>query len=97
MFYVMEKVEGRIFWELSLPELNPKERSAIYDSQLKALTDLQAIDFEKAGLQGFGKTDDYMARQIHRWTKIYIASETSKIDAMENLNVNPDAPEPSRN
>ena len=86
MFYVMEKVEGRIFWELSLPELNPTERSEIYDSQLKTLTDLQAIDFEKAGLQGFGKTNDYMARQIHRWTKIYIASETSQIDAMDKLN-----------
>ena len=86
MFYVMEKVEGRIFWELSLPELKPKERSEIYDSQLKTLTDLQAIDFDRAGLRGFGKTDDYMARQIHRWTKIYNASETSKIDAMDKLN-----------
>ena len=86
MFYVMEKVEGRIFWEMSLPGMEPKERNAIFEAQLKTLTDLQKIDYSQAGLDGFGKTGDYMARQIHRWTKIYVASETTKINEMDNLN-----------
>ncbi len=86
MFYVMEMVEGRILWDLSLPEHSPVERSAIYDAILKSLVELQRIDYAAIGLEGFGKTTDYMARQIHRWSKIYVASETSKIPLMDRLN-----------
>ena len=86
MFYVMEMVEGRILWDLSLPEQSPAERSAIYDAILKSLVELQRIDYAAIGLEGFGKTTDYMARQIHRWSKIYVASETSKIPLMDRLN-----------
>ena len=30
-FYVMDFVEGRIFWEQSLPGIEPAERTALYD------------------------------------------------------------------
>ncbi|MGE0486416.1 MAG: phosphotransferase family protein [Gammaproteobacteria bacterium] len=86
MFYVMEMVEGRIFWDLALPGLTPAERSAIYDAMVSTLAHLQGLDYAKIGLDGFGKTTDYMARQIHRWTKIYEASETSVIPRMNELN-----------
>jgi aminoglycoside phosphotransferase (APT) family kinase protein len=86
MFYVMEMVDGRIFWDLALPEQSPTERAAIYDAMITTLAGLQSIDYRQAGLEGFGKTTDYMARQIHRWSKIYVASETSKIPRMDELN-----------
>ena len=70
MFYVMEMVDGRIFWDLALPEQSPTERAAIYDAMITTLAGLQSIDYRQAGLEGFGKTTDYMARQIHRWSKI---------------------------
>ncbi|MCB1747728.1 MAG: phosphotransferase family protein [Gammaproteobacteria bacterium] len=86
MFYVMEMVEGRIFWDLALPGLEPTERSAIYDAMVSTLAELQGLDYQAIGLDGFGKTTDYMARQIHRWTKIYEASETNPIPRMNELN-----------
>ncbi len=84
-FYIMDFIEGEIFWNISLPELEPKMRAKIFDSKISTLAKLQNIDFKKAGLETFGKTSDYMARQIHRWSKIYKASETSKIPSMNKL------------
>jgi len=86
MFYVMEMVEGRIYWDLALPDQTPAERGAIYDAMVTTLAQLQGLDYAAVGLEGFGKTSDYMARQIHRWTKIYVASETNKIGRMDELN-----------
>src|SRR6266550_3689252 len=35
--------------------------------------------------EGFGKPGNYIERQILRWTKQYQASETERIEAMDNL------------
>ena len=86
MFYVMEMVEGRILWDMALPGMTPAERHGIYDAVVATLAHLQRIDYRAADLEGFGKTTDYMARQIHRWSKIYVASETNKIPLMDRLN-----------
>ena len=86
IFYVMEMVEGRILWDLSLPDQTPAERAAIYDATVQTLAHLQSLDYKKVGLAGFGKPNDYMARQIHRWSTIYVASETTKIPLMDELN-----------
>lgn len=86
MFYVMEMVEGRVFWEMALPGLTPDERAKIYDSKITTLAALQKIDYRAVGLADFGKPTDYFARQINRWTKNYIASETVKIERMDRLN-----------
>ncbi len=85
MFYVMDMVEGRIFWDGTLPGLAPEERRAIYEAKVKTFADLHNVDWRAAGLTGFGKETDYIARQIHRWTKQYLASKTQKIDAMDQL------------
>ena len=67
MFYVMEFVEGRIFWELDLPGVDPRERRAIYDNANQTIADLHNFDHEKIGLGDFGKPGNYFARQISRW------------------------------
>ena len=85
MFYVMEMVDGNIYWDLTLPDQTPTERRAIYDAKVSTLAHLQRLDYAEIGLEGFGKTTDYMARQIHRWTKIYQASETTNIPVMNKL------------
>ena len=85
MFYIMEFVEGRIFWELDLPDSNPEERAAIYDHANQTIADLHNFNHEKIGLANFGKPGNYFARQISRWTKQYRASETAGIAAMNEL------------
>ena len=83
MFYVMDMVEGRILWDGTLPDYEPAERRAIYEAKVKTFADLHNVDWRAAGLEGFGKEGDYVARQIHRWTKQYKASETQHIPEME--------------
>lgn len=85
MFYVMECVEGRIFWEPDLPACDPDERAAIYDSANSALARLHNFDYESLGLGDFGKPGNYFERQISRWTGQYRASETVTLPAMDQL------------
>ncbi|HEX3808452.1 MAG TPA: phosphotransferase family protein [Rhizomicrobium sp.] len=84
-FYVMDCVEGRIIWEPTLPGMTPKERAAIYDAENETLARLHMLDYEKLGLSDFGKPGNYIARQISRWTKQYVASETESISEMNKL------------
>ncbi|MGQ2991661.1 MAG: phosphotransferase family protein [Brevundimonas sp.] len=85
MFYVMEKVEGRVLWDLKLPGLEPAERRAIYEAQTDTLAQLHAYDPESIGLRDYGRPGNYFARQVGRWTKQYHASETHKIPDMDRL------------
>ncbi len=85
MFYVMECVEGRIFWELDLPDSDPEERAAIYDSANATIARLHGFDYRALGLDDFGKPGNYFERQISRWSGQYRASETGKIPAMDQL------------
>ncbi|MEE1656064.1 phosphotransferase family protein [Microvirga sp. CF3062] len=85
MFYVMDYVEGRIFWDGRLPDLPIAERSAIYDSMNAALAALHRVDPAAVGLADYGKPGSYFERQIARWTGQYRASETHPIPAMDDL------------
>jgi len=84
-FFLMQHVEGKIFWDLLLPELNTEERKKIYLSMNETIAKLHEVDFKKIGLADYGKYENYMARQIHRWTKQYKDSETQNIPEIENL------------
>ena len=84
-FYIMEYVEGRIFWELDLPGLAPDERAAIYRSANETIARLHNFDYAAMGLDDFGKPGNYFARQISRWSGQYRASETRTIEAMDRL------------
>jgi aminoglycoside phosphotransferase (APT) family kinase protein len=85
MFYVMEMVTGRIFWDGALPTLEPKQRREIYDAEIATLAKLHSYDPVAIGLETYGKPGNYFARQIERWSKQYRASETEKIETMESL------------
>ena len=85
MFYIMEFVDGRIFWELDLPDSDPDERAAIYEHANQTIADLHNYRFEQIGLADFGKPGNYFTRQISRWSQQYAASETAEIEAMNRL------------
>jgi aminoglycoside phosphotransferase (APT) family kinase protein len=84
-FYVMAFVEGRVFWNPDMPGSNPTERAAVYDAMNETLARLHAFDPAAIGLSDFGRGENYVGRQVERWSKQYRASETEKIEAMENL------------
>ncbi|MGO9834803.1 MAG: phosphotransferase [Polyangiaceae bacterium] len=84
-FYVMDYVEGRIFWEPTLPGLSPDDRACIYDAMNDVIARLHRVDPSAVGLSDYGKPGNYFARQIARWSKQYRASETKPIEAMHRL------------
>ena len=84
-FYIMEYVEGRVFWDQSLPGMTAAERAAIYDEMNRVIAALHKVDYGAIGLADYGKPGNYFARQIGRWSKQYLASETEKIEAMDRL------------
>jgi aminoglycoside phosphotransferase (APT) family kinase protein len=85
VFFIMAFVEGRIFWNLDLPGLDSGERAAIYDHLNQAIASLHNFDYEAIGLQDFGSPGNYFSRQISRWSRQYLSSETGRIDAMDRL------------
>ena len=85
MFYVMDKVEGRVLWDLKLPGMTPDQRRAIYDAQVDTLAALHAFDPNAIGLGDYGRPGNYFERQVGRWTKQYRASEIEPIPAMDRL------------
>lgn len=84
-FYVMEMVEGRLFTTTALPDLEKEERRTVYLDMARILASLHAIDPMDVGLEDFGRAGNYFARQVSRWSKQYIASQTEQIEAMDEL------------
>ena len=84
-FYVMDFVEGRILWDPALPELSTRERDAVCDDMNRVIAALHDVDIAQVGLQDYGRSGQYVARQVERWTRQYRASETEVIEAMDRL------------
>jgi aminoglycoside phosphotransferase (APT) family kinase protein len=84
-FYVMEHLDGRIFWDQRLPGIAPAERAAMFDSMNAVIAALHTVDYAAVGLGDFGRPGNYMGRQIARWSRQYRASETETIPAMDSL------------
>jgi aminoglycoside phosphotransferase (APT) family kinase protein len=84
-FYVMSFVEGRVFWNPEMPRSQPAERAAIYDAMNATIARLHSFEPAAIGLSDFGRGENYVARQVDRWSKQYRASETQRIDEMERL------------
>ena len=85
MFYVMDFVNGRVFWDPSLPEVAVHDRAAYYEAIIATLAALHSVDVEAVGLSDYGKPGNYFARQIARWSEQYRASQTRAIADMDAL------------
>src|ERR1700728_3588521 len=84
-FFVMACVDGRVFWEPQMPASNPAERAQVYDAMNATIARLHSFEPAAIGLGDYGRGENYVARQVERWSKQYRASETAKIDDMERL------------
>jgi aminoglycoside phosphotransferase (APT) family kinase protein len=84
-FYVVEFLDGRLFWEVDLPGVSPADRTAIYNSMNETLAKLHSLDPQAIGLGDFGRPGNYLQRQFDRWSKQYRASEMEEIPDMNWL------------
>ncbi len=84
-FYVMDRVEGRIFEDCALPGVARDERAAMYDAMCETLVRLHAVDLRAAGLGDYGKPGNYYARQIARWSRQWELSKTRENPDLDRL------------
>ena len=85
LFYVMDKVEGRVFHDCTLPGVSPAERGAMYAAMAQTLAALHNVDFTAAGLADFGRPGNYFGRQIARWTRQWELSKTREDANIDRL------------
>ncbi|GAC17823.1 phosphotransferase [Paraglaciecola arctica] len=86
MFYIMEYVDGRVFWDSALPEISDKQiRSQMYQEMVEVMAALHSVDVDAVGLSDYGKPGNYYERQFSRWSKQYKLSETQDIPEMDQL------------
>ena len=79
-FYVMDMVEGRIFWDATFPSVSRNDRPRYFDAMNEALAALHGFDPGAVGLDDYGKPGNYFARQISRWSKQYLADDLAGRD-----------------
>lgn len=85
-FYLMEYLDGEVFWRASLDQVESNAtRTAMYDAMNQALVALHSVDINACGLSDYGKPGNYFERQLTRWTTQYRATELQTIGAMDEL------------
>jgi aminoglycoside phosphotransferase (APT) family kinase protein len=80
-FFVMDMVEGRIFWDATFAEVGRDARPAYFDAMNATLAQLHGFDPEVVGLGDYGRPGNYFERQIARWTRQYLADTDAGRDA----------------
>lgn len=84
-FYLMERVEGRIFADGALTEAPKAERRAIYRSAARTLAAIHDLDVDAAGLGDYGRRGGYLERQLARWSKQWALSRHQPIPEIDAL------------
>ncbi len=84
-FYLMERVDGRVFHDTALPGIRSHERRLLYLAMAETLAKLHAVRPDAIGLSDFGRPGDYFERQLARWTKQWKESPTRNIPDLDHL------------
>lgn len=86
-FYVMERIRGVIL-RRNLPaglELPPAQVRRLFEKVVEVHAALHALDFRKIGLDGFGKPEGYVRRQVEGWSSRYRAARTPDAPDFESI------------
>jgi aminoglycoside phosphotransferase (APT) family kinase protein len=84
-FYLMERVDGRVFSDCALPGVDPPERHALWMGLADALARVHAVRPEDVGLGDFGRPGNYFERQLAKWTRQWRESASDPIYELDRL------------
>jgi aminoglycoside phosphotransferase (APT) family kinase protein len=85
-FYVMEMVEGDVVTTEMPPALDtPEGRRGTAFELIDALVEVHGVDWRAAGLEGFGKPEGYLERQLRRFLGLWDHNKTREIPAVEKV------------
>ncbi len=86
-FYVMQRLRG-IILRTDVPasvDLPPERLRKACENLVDCLVDLHALDYQAIGLDGLGKPDGYVQRQVQGWTQRYVGSQTDQVPVVEQV------------
>ncbi len=85
-FYVMERIEGEVITTELPPALDtPADGAGGADELIDALVEVHAVDWQAAGLEGFGKPTGYLERQLRRWLGLWEHNRTREVPEVERV------------
>jgi len=85
-FYVMDMVAGRIFWDSTFPGVSAQRRGDYFDAMNATLAALHRIEIEAVGLGSYGRPQNYVSRQISRWSRQYLEDpEAGRNEHMDTM------------
>ncbi|HEX5587082.1 MAG TPA: phosphotransferase family protein [Acidimicrobiia bacterium] len=86
-FYVMEYVDGIVLntAEVAVAELNVDARAAAGPSLVDAQVALHAVDPDAVGLGTLAKKEDFIARQLHRWSGQWAQTKQREVPAVDRV------------
>jgi aminoglycoside phosphotransferase (APT) family kinase protein len=85
-FYIMEKVDGVVLRTRELRSaLTPEQARSTCESLVDVLAALHTVDPAAVGLEGFGRPDGYLHRQLDRWDRQYGSSQSREVRGLFEL------------
>lgn len=84
-FYVMERVDGRVFADGALAEADPAERRAMWMGLADAMAIMHSVRPADVGLADFGRPGNYFERQIASWSRRWEESDHPPIPELDQL------------
>jgi len=84
-FYIMRFLEGRIFFDQTIPGATPEQRTAIYQDINRVIAALHSVDPASVGLADYGRAGNYFERQIKRWSRQYLENHSDRLESLEKL------------
>jgi len=79
-FFIMEMVDGRIFWDPTFADVPRDKRRTYFDAMNATLAQLHSVDPDAVGLSDYGRKGSYLQRQIAIWSRQYLEDEDAGRD-----------------
>jgi len=85
-FYVMEYLDGVTMTKATPPGLaSPVCRAAVAEDMVRALAALHAVDYAAHGLEGLGRPEGYLERQLRRFAGLWEIGRTRDLPELDEL------------
>jgi aminoglycoside phosphotransferase (APT) family kinase protein len=84
-FYLMERRRG-IILRARMPtglDLTPSLADQLCQAFVSTLASLHRLDYRMLGLEGFGRPEGYVERQVTGWSERYVAATTADVPEMD--------------
>ena len=85
-FYVMAYVDGAVLHsDLEAASLTEKDRMSLSREVVEVLAELHSVEPDAIGLGDLAKREEYLSRQLRRWSRQWEQSKTRELDTMEEV------------